>query len=111
MADRRNLFFFYGDDKITLVEKMKPIYSILEENGFTILDNPKMQTLSSALEMMELSYKPFVKPVLEKIAYTQGSLRMMKFHSTAISTSITLIQPFKKLQRTKLKCESIQQFK
>ncbi|MED1555338.1 NAD kinase [Bacillus paramycoides] len=41
MADRRNLFFFYGDDKVTLVEKMKPIYRILEENGFTILDHPK----------------------------------------------------------------------
>ncbi len=41
MADRRNLFFFYGDDKATLVEKMKPIYRILEENGFTILDHPK----------------------------------------------------------------------
>ncbi|MEY8348853.1 NAD kinase [Bacillus cereus] len=41
MADRRNLFFFYGDDKTTLVEKMKPIYRILEENGFTILDHPK----------------------------------------------------------------------
>ena len=34
MADRRNLFFFYGDDKAKLVEKMKPIYRILEENGF-----------------------------------------------------------------------------
>ena len=41
MADRRNLFFFYGDDKAKLVEKMKPIYRILEENGFTILDHPK----------------------------------------------------------------------
>ncbi|MEM5672677.1 NAD kinase [Bacillus cereus] len=61
MADRRNLFFFYGDDKAKLVEKMKPIYRILEENGFTILDRQKMQTLSSVLEMMQLSYKPFVK--------------------------------------------------
>ena len=50
---------------------MKPIYRILEENGFTILDHPKMQTLSSVLEMMQPSYKPFVKLVLEKIAYTQ----------------------------------------
>lgn len=41
MANRRNLFFFYGDDKVTLVEKMKPVYRILEENGFTILDHPK----------------------------------------------------------------------
>lgn len=111
MADRRNLFFFYGDDKATLVEKMKPIYRILEENGFTILDQPKMQTLSSVLEMMQLSYKPFVKLVLEKIAYTQGFLRKMKFLSTVISTLITLIQPFKKLQKMKLKCENIQQFR
>ena len=50
---------------------MKPIYRILEENGFTILDHPKMQTLSSVLEMMQPSYKPFVKLVLEKIAYMQ----------------------------------------
>ena len=70
-GDRRNLFFFYGDDKAKLVEKMKPIYRILEENGFTILDHPKMQTLSSVLEMMQLSYKPFVKLVLGKIVYTQ----------------------------------------
>ena len=91
--------FLYGDDKAKLVEKMKPIYRILEENGFTILDHPKMQTLSSVLEMMQLSYKPFVKLVLGKIAYTQGFLRKMKFHSTAISILITLIQPFKKLQK------------
>ena len=31
----------------------------------------KMQTLSSVLEMMQPSYKPFVKLVLEKIVYTQ----------------------------------------
>ena len=35
------------------------------------IDHPKMQTLSSVLEMMQLSYKPFVKLVLGKIAYTQ----------------------------------------
>lgn len=79
MADRRNLFFFYGDDKATLVEKMKPIYRILEENGFTILDHPKMQTLSSVLEMMQPSYKPFVKLVLEKIAYTQDFYERWNF--------------------------------
>lgn len=41
MADRRNLFFFYGDDSVALIEKMKPVYRILEDNGFTILDHPK----------------------------------------------------------------------
>lgn len=38
MVDCRNLFFFYGDDKVMFVEKMKLIYCILEENGFIILD-------------------------------------------------------------------------
>ena len=48
--------------------------------------------------MMQPSYKPFVKLVLEKIVYTQGFLRKMKLLSTAISILIALIQPFKKLQ-------------
>lgn len=111
MADRRNLFFFYGDDKATLIEKMKPIYRTLEENGFTILDHPKLQTLSSALEMTGPSYKPFVKPVSEKIAYTQAFPQKMKFLSTVISILTMLIMPFKKLQKMKLKCANIQQFK
>ena len=109
MADRRNLFFFYGDDKATLVEKMKPIYRILEENGFTILDHP-MQTLSSVLEMMQPSYKPFVKLVLEDCLYAGISTKdetsfYCDFHIDA------LIQPFKKLQKMKLKCVNIQQFR
>lgn len=41
MSNRRNLFFFYGDDKAALTEKMKPIYDILSDNGFTILNHPK----------------------------------------------------------------------
>ena len=41
MEDRRNLFFFYGDNKATQNKKMKPVYDILKEHGFTILDHPK----------------------------------------------------------------------
>lgn len=111
MADRRNLFFFYGDDKATLVEKMKPIYRILEENGFTILDQPKNANAIVSVGDDATFLQAVRKLVLEKIAYTQGFLRKMKFLSTVISTLITLIQPFKKLQKMKLKCENIQQFR
>ncbi len=112
MADRRNLFFFYGDDKAKLVEKNETNLSYFRREWiYHIRSSKKMQTLSSVLEMMQLSYKPFVKLVLGKIVYTQGFLRKMKFHSTAISILITLIQPFKKLQKMKLKCENIQQLR
>lgn len=52
--------------------------------------------------MMQPSYKPFVKLVLGKIAYTQGFLRKMKLRSTVISILITLIQPFKKLTKNEI---------
>jgi NAD+ kinase len=41
MADRRNLYFFYEQRDQALLERMKPIYHVLEENGFTILNDPK----------------------------------------------------------------------
>ena len=110
MADRRNLFFFYGDDKATLVEKMKPIYRILEENGFTILDHPKMQTLSSVLEMMQPSYKPFVKLVLEDCLYAGISTKdeisfYCDFHIDHVDTAL------QEITKMKLKCVNIQQFR
>ena len=66
MADRRNLFFFYGDDKAKLVENETNL-SYFRREWIYHIRSSKMQTLSSVLEMMQLSYKPFVKLVLGKL--------------------------------------------
>lgn len=41
MTDRRKLYFFYEEQNKALLERMQPIYRILEEKGFTILNEPK----------------------------------------------------------------------
>ena len=70
MADRRNLFFFMVMTKQRSL-KNETNLSYFRREWIYHIRSSKMQTLSSVLEMMQPSYKPFVKLVLEKIVYTQ----------------------------------------
>lgn len=40
MADRKNLYFYYKNDK-ELEEKLTPLFEVAKKNGFSILDDPK----------------------------------------------------------------------
>lgn len=40
MGERKNLYFYYKNDK-EIQEKLTPLFQVAEENGFTILDDPK----------------------------------------------------------------------
>ncbi|MDG4656506.1 NAD kinase [Ectobacillus antri] len=40
MEDRRKLYFFYDEKDETVFSKMQPIYTMLEEKGFTIMSQP-----------------------------------------------------------------------
>ncbi|MBO9131198.1 NAD kinase [Bacillus sp. 165] len=41
MTERKNLYFFYEEKNEALSERMKPVYNMLEQNGFTILNSPQ----------------------------------------------------------------------
>ena len=78
---------------------MKPIYRILEENGFTILDHPKNANAIVSVGDDATFLQAVRKTGFREDCLYAGFLRKMKFLSTAISILITLIQPFKKLQK------------
>lgn len=111
MADRRNLFFFYGDDKATLVEKMKPIYRILEENGFTILDHPKnanaiVSVGDDATFLQAVRKTGFREDCLYAGISTKDETSFYcDFHIDHVDTAL------QEITKMKLKCVNIQQFR
>ncbi len=104
MAIRRNLFFFYGDDKANARWNNETSYRILEENGFTILDHQKWQTLSQCWRWWTTFLQAVRKTGFREIVIRRDFYLKMKLLSTAISILITFDTPFKKLQKNEI-CE------